>query len=126
MTIEKMIELLDDRTVDVGGRDDIVLLLSEKGDQSALDVLYDIASNPQNADDIFLIGCCGEAIGKIMCRTGDFQMKYINGLLPYKWGSALHNAIAIIKESRPDWYKQYNLDNLSQTKLLKEIKLKIK
>lgn len=121
---EKLIDLLNDRSVDLGGRDDIVLFLTEHGDERALDVLYEIASNPQCVDDIELIEVCGEAIARIMCRVGKFQIRYIEGLLPYKWGSALHGAISIIKESRPDWYNEYNLEDLDQTKILTRIEFK--
>lgn len=123
-SIETMIELLADRTIDVGSRDDIVLWLSEEGDERALDILHEIASNPKNIDDVYLIGKCGEAIGMIMCRTGFFDIKYIKDLIPYRGGSALHSVLSSIKRCRPEWYEKYNLDEFDKIKTIKKVEIK--
>lgn len=117
----KVLALLADTTLDAGGRDDIVMFLSDDGDESALELLHKIASYPRDIKDLSVMGECGEAIAKIMCREGKFDMKYINGLLPSSGGtgSALHNALSVIKSCRPDWYEEFHLEDLENIKILK-------
>ena len=123
-TMREMLELLNDQTLDISGRDDLITHISDYGDESALSVLYSLASNPKSEDDLYLLDQFGEAIGRIMCRTGTFKLNYIEGLVPYKDGSALHAAIRVIQLCRPDWYDKYNLESLKKTPLIKNIPLK--
>jgi len=74
MSQQELLDLLSDRTVDLGGRHDIVLCLDEEGNEACLDVLYEIASKPKCVDDLDLIGVCGEAIARIMCRAMKYQI----------------------------------------------------
>lgn len=117
-----MLTLLADTTLGACARDDIVMFLSDDGDAHALEMLHKIASHPRDLEDLCIMGECGEAIGKIMCREGKFDMEYIDGLLASSsnTGSALHNALDVIKSCRPDWYNQFHLENLENTPILKE------
>ena len=120
----EILKLLADCTVDIGGRDDIAMYLAEQGQIDALETLHQIASNPKCENDIELIGQCGESLARIMCRHNYFDIKYIQDLLPYKWGSALHSAIKVIKQNKPDWYNKYELHKLEEKPVLKHIIIK--
>lgn len=105
--IPALIKLLFDLDALDADRDDAAMDLGEEfDDQSVLDALIRVASNPDEID--MILYSCGEAIGKIWVKKNDFD-EIIYKKLP----KFARDGIYCVVESRnPIWIGTFHLDHI--------------
>lgn len=106
MSTEGLAELIDflfDKSLDLGGRDDVAMDLGDFDQPSALDALVKVATDPE--EDVFILDSCGTSIGEILTRKDKLETKYLKTLRP----EALREALGVIQYAKPDWYVEHRL-----------------
>lgn len=103
--LNELLNVLLDKSVDEGGRDDIAMDLYNSDSVKALDVLLQIAQDKN--DSAIVKDSCIESIAQILYRNKS-QQNYLSrvGLV------RLNNAINVIKKNRLDLYDEFELSSL--------------
>ncbi|WP_339274059.1 hypothetical protein MKY59_23690 [Paenibacillus sp. FSL W8-0426] len=93
--------LLDPKSNDAEKDDAIIDLGTNFQDDETIDFLINISNN--NNYDEMIAASCGESLAHIWIMTQRIDYEKILKLK----GSALSEALALIRAQRPDWYKNY-------------------
>lgn len=74
-TIDYLIQVLQDKSIDLGVRDDAAMDLGAYDEPRVLDVLIQVAVD--ESEDELILWSCGESIKDIWLRRGDYSQKVI-------------------------------------------------
>lgn len=101
-----LIEILLDHNARLDERDDAAMDLYATDEPEALEALIKIASNSD--EDLLLLTSSGESIGEILIRKQNLDTMILKKMQK----QALAEALAIIKEKKPNWFYAYKLKGL--------------
>jgi len=96
----KLMELLTNKDIDLGIRDDAAMDLAHFSDDDVLELLYKVAADPM--EDHMILESCGESIGEILISKDQLIAKYLLLLTP----TAYREAYFVIKRERPEWIER--------------------
>lgn len=99
-----LIEVLLDRDLTIGERDDAAMDLDEFDSDEVLNALFKASSNL--GEDWGILDVCGESIGSIWTKRDFFDITLYNSLP--KWTQ--NGLFNVIKSRKPNWIKDYNLE----------------
>lgn len=77
--IDYLIQVLQDKSIDLGVRDDAAMDLGAYDEPRVLDALVQVAVDKD--EDELILWSCGESIKDIWLRRGDYSRKVINAEL---------------------------------------------
>jgi hypothetical protein len=97
-----LIEILLDPTSSDSEKDDAVINLGNNfEDEETINLLIKV-SNSMEFNEM-IAASCGESLGQIWLRKGRINFEKLSRLK----GSALNEALSLIKAQRIDWYEEY-------------------
>lgn len=113
--VQLLINILLDKTAREDERDDAAMYLGTYRDKRALVVLTDIASDPNEVDD--LVDDCAHSIGRISIDLNQFDEKLFNKMLLFAQDILFnyimaHNPELIQKPLRIELAKKFNYPSI--------------
>ncbi|MBC9786599.1 hypothetical protein H1S01_19325 [Heliobacterium chlorum] len=99
---KQLFEILLDPSSNDAEKDDAVIELGDNyDDEETIDFLIEVSNLYSNND--MIAASCGESIGLVYVRTQKIDYEKICKLK----GTALSEALSLIKKHRIDWYESY-------------------
>ncbi|CAM4196542.1 hypothetical protein [Paenibacillus tarimensis] len=100
--VKQLINVLLDVMAREDERDDAAIDLGNFEGDEVIQALCTVATDVSSCSEM-VKGSCGESLALIWIRTGEINFKLLSQLE----GTALDEAIGLIKERRTDWYLEF-------------------
>jgi len=98
--LQKMIQVLLDKSVDIATRDDVAMDLASYPYDNVMEALHKAAVDPD--EDVLVAASCGESLGEMMVARNKLEWDYLKLILPV----AYREAYEVIKREKPEWIEK--------------------